>query len=747
MRTQSRFLILLCMICSVGFFASNALAQIADTPEETPDEPEKLVSPLLVEPKTPEELFAAVDLMLRLAQPKLARKYLQQLMDANPGDDVLNKIRDKQGVATFIKFSNTDALKPLSIELLNKSNDAFRKRGADPKRIDKLINDLRGGAEQREVALIALRNAGPVVMPQMIVRLGEAREKNEKDLLLYALVQMGPQNIPAILGALAIPEDNLRSSLIDVLGRIGNLETTNYLWYHAFGDDIAPSVQNSARNALKRIFAASDKSLSAYGVSRTVRKIAYEHFRNQYNWHLEDSPDGKVDLWTWPPGADTIKLNRVSPAEASLYVGSRLARQAWLLAPDDTENRAFYLAYILAAARGQVPLENPLPGDAGSAYRLALRAGSEIANQALKIAMKNGNTRSATELVRVLGENESIRNIYSATQETSPLLAALDYPDPQVQFAAATAIMTLDPEKPFRKDNRVVEILTRALEDDGSSKAVVVHPNVTRANIFASLLKQMGYDATIARTGRDGFQIASHRQDINLVVLNINTARWPLSQTIANFRADSRTANIPLVLYGPARNRSDLAPVLKYQPKSTYVIESTTSENLQSQLQPFLNAVSQPQLSAKARAEQRKAAAYWLASIASSQRTDIFDLKAAESALYDCAADPNMMNNCLLALTAIPTPSVQAKLYSLITKTLDTPELQEQAAWQLAHHISKHGLMLTKLQVNELKLLINSSDNPQLVNPLSVIAGLLQPDANLINQLLKAHTLTPLQSP
>ena len=51
-------------------------------------------------------LFDAVVLMSDLARPNLAYLYLQKLMQANPNDATLLKLRDKHGPAMFLKLSN-----------------------------------------------------------------------------------------------------------------------------------------------------------------------------------------------------------------------------------------------------------------------------------------------------------------------------------------------------------------------------------------------------------------------------------------------------------------------------------------------------------------------------------------------------------------------------------------------------------------------------------------------------------------
>jgi hypothetical protein len=74
----------------------------ANPPTAAPAGPEAAVaeeSPLLIEPKTPVELFDAAVLCDRLYRPVLAKRYLDKFLQSNPSDDVLLTLRDKYGPA------------------------------------------------------------------------------------------------------------------------------------------------------------------------------------------------------------------------------------------------------------------------------------------------------------------------------------------------------------------------------------------------------------------------------------------------------------------------------------------------------------------------------------------------------------------------------------------------------------------------------------------------------------------------
>ena len=71
--------------------------------------------------------------------------------------------------------------------------------------------------------------------------------------------------------------------------------------------------------------------------------------------------------------------------------------------------------------------------------------------------------------------------LYGSRRSRSPLLAALNDPNPEVQYAAAVAILRSNPEMPFRGAQRVVEVLTRAISGTPSPLAVVIDTNREQA--------------------------------------------------------------------------------------------------------------------------------------------------------------------------------------------------------------------------------------------------------------------------
>jgi hypothetical protein len=346
------------------------------------------------------------------------------------------------------------------------------------------------------------------------------------------------------------------------------------------------------------------------------------------------------------------------------------------------------------------------------------------------------------------------------TGET-PLSEALNDPDPRVQLAAAVTVLRLNPDRPFRDATRVVEILARALASDPMPTAVIIDPNVQRGSTIAGFAREMGYESVLTATGQLGFTAAAERTIPTFVLVNLNVSRWPLSQMIANFRADTRTRNVPIIVYGPMegdwsvastgsikstyfrgpridRPRSAVTASLADTPGTAYVVQTTTVGAFAAQVRPALAALLMSPLSAAERSEQRAVAAYWLAQIADTHRTDLFPLDRAAPALTDALTDPALAPNALIGLSAISTAGAQRAIAEVALMPNADKSLRISAAGVLADHVRHNGLTLPERTVADLNALWSSTTDPALRTALSQWGGSLRPGTATVRSQLEA---------
>jgi hypothetical protein len=715
---------------TVSFGQPPAIDDAASDDAPAVDAPDDEESPLAKEPATYQQAFDAAVLMVDIARPRLARRYLEQvLVTYKITDDDLLKLRDQHGPAVFLKLANVKELQPFSTQLLNRVNDAFRKRGADPSRVEDLIADINGTPQERAVAILALRAAGPVVVPRLLQKFDGAAVGQQRDQLMYAMTKLGGQIAPPLVAALDSSSPAQRSAAIDALGWIGDRKVVPNLWFPAFSPSEDPGVQQAARAAIAKILEVRSQrveSIKPAGVALELKQLAKGYFHGTHQWTLED--DGDVSLWVWNEKARRVDLVQLSPEIASIHVGSRFAQQAMTMAPDDREAQMLFLGLWMASESLRVGWDKPLPAGPGTAYDLALLSGPEMVSYTLADSLRYRNAPAILALLQVMGEVGSKESLLAKDGERSPLLAALSYPDPRVQFLAASMILQLDPDTKFRGANQVVRILNRALNSSLSSAALVVDVNVQRGISMSGMLGEMGYTPLSERTGMKGFQAATSRSDVDLIFLEVNTLRWGLSQTIANLRADTRTSHIPIVIYGSEQMRPRVESLLSRHSLMTYMLEATQADNIRRRIGPFLKTVTGPKLTAQQRATQMGAATFWFGRIADGRRTNIYDIRPAEAALFQVAVDEeDLAEDAIIALAAISTKSAQDDLKD-ITVNASLDEIRRNAAaTALRGHIYRFGDMLSKNEKAELTSSWKAAKQPALATALAAVLGSLKP--------------------
>lgn len=729
----------------ISLLAANSVALAQDATGEaealgTAQSEQKLEeNPLLTEPRTPQTLMDAVVLMSDLARPGLAHLYLQKLLESNPDEETLLKLRDKHGPALFLRLSNDKRLQPESITLLDQVSLAFRKGATDPVRVDKLIGQLSKTAAEREVAILQLRNAGTYGAARLLAALNRTRNDAERKLLLYTLTRMNREVVPALLGAVEGPDVDMRSAVIEALGWLSDSQAKSALWHPAFEESQPPAVQLAARQALGRLIFGDAKrayEVSQFGAAAELAKSARRNLRGDGDWLLND--DGQVELWNWDEAAGTVAMTPVSANIASIRAGLQQARQAFELAPNRTDLHALYWTALMASELREAEHGAPISMQPGSTFYVGLQLGPDVMQAALIEAMSLGEPLVAATALQALSQTGAARMLKAVEGKPAPVVAALNYPDARVQFAAASTILTWDPATSFRGASRVVEVLARALSDSGKARGIVIDAEEQRATEMSSALIALGFEPESSQTGQGGFKIAAERGDVALFLIEANVSRWELSQTIANLRSDARTAFIPIVIYGDETLRTRIERQAEAYPRVKFVLKVSDSAVMAKQVAPFLRASSTDAITQPQRVATRQAALMWLTQLADRKQASLFDLRPAENALLAATNDEALGDSAAYALGGVATPSAQVKLFEVGTSVSRPAPIRERALAQLSAHIQRHGNLLTELQVDEFRKAARQETDPQVQIAFAATLGSLNPDLARASDVLKS---------
>ena len=734
---------ILCLACMVTVGVSPVGVSPAGAQTST-KKPVVERSPLLKEPTTPEESFAASVLMVDLARLDLAAKYLDQFQESEPDDSLLLRLRDKHGTAEFLKLAATKELQPGAMTLLEQLNAAARKQAEDPAIVDAMIQRLIQGPPERDLAITELRNAGAAVVPEMLRKMSEPAMTEYQDTFVVALTRMGNQVIPPLIGALDSPDERIRAAVIDTLGWLDAAEAIPYLWFPAFDEQQPMGVRDAARRTILKLSKGSadrGDQLSSVVASNELKRLAKMLYRNTDI--LPVGEQGGVNLWSWDSQQGTVTEKNVSPDIAALFLSTRFARQSLALSPEQAEPQRQYLASLLGLEVLRHGWEKPRVADPGSAMYLGLTAGEETMAQVLKEALEAGRPSTAVAALEVLSQIGTREQVLSQSGLKSPVIAAINSPDPRVQFAAATTILKLEPKHGFSGSNRVVSILARSLTDSHNSRAIVIDADNRRGSFMTGVLSEGGFEGFLAAAGRDGFEQATTSAGVEVICVHVNCQRWDLTQTLSNLRADARTSAIPIVVYGPAGVRESVSRLVVRSTPAVYVTESATSSDFLDQMLPYMKTLRTPAMSPVERDQQKSAAAYWLANISSGSLGRIFDVSQAEKELSTAAEDPAIAKNALIAIAGIASGSAQRRLSDVALNPQTNEGIRQTAASQLAYHIQRYGLSLTKDEVIDLHSGWKQTQSPIVKSALASVIGSLRPNPTIVGERLRQFPTPP----
>jgi hypothetical protein len=223
-------------------------------------------------------------------------------------------------------------------------------------------------------------------------------------------------------------------------------------------------------------------------------------------------------------------------------------------------------------------------------------------------------------------------------------------------------------------------------------RAVIIDGNPNRGSQFAGFLINLGYDSELETTGSRGFIAATETADVELILIayDLFGDRWNLYDTLTNIKADSRTAAIPVFVYGPldlAIKRPNLA---RNYPGLRFLVQPGDASLLQQQLTGL-----PPSLSQAERAGYAREAAALLAQIATHKSPLAADLAAVEPALAVALRGTETGSSSAATLGEVPDPDAQRSLAAAVLDPSHPPALRSQVTAQLVRSIQRFGPLIS----------------------------------------------------
>ncbi len=655
------------------------------------------------EPRTPLELWDAVDYLLRTNQPKKALPYIDRFMKSKPDDTTLISIRNRYGPGSILRLNDDTATRPFAQPLVEAMVVAARKYATRPERTAQFVSELTKTPEEQDYAVRHLREAGPDAIPFLVEALARPDlSADDRKLIVRNMGRLDRSVIPALVVVLDSTDPALATDAATVLGMIANKEAIPFLTFPAASLEVPPAVRAAAQAAIGRL-----TGQSFFGQPRKpVQVLTDAAWR--YHRHQAEFADDIVVVWAWDNDRKAPAAREVPRTEAEGILGLRLARQALQLSPDNREAQVVQISLVLEKAIERVGF-SAFPDNDAATFAAAKATGPSVLSAVLETAVADGKADLAATAATALGQVIN-RAALTATGRPHSLVDALYAPHRRVQFAAAKALVSLSPAEPFAGSSRIVPTLARFVINQALPRAVVIDSNPTRGSQIAGFLISLGYDSELELSGAKGFAAAAESADVELTLISFDLFHtgWGLNDTLANFGADSRTAAIPVFIYGPLDVQYKRPNLDHDYPGIKFLVQPVEADMLSRQLKGLPARLSEAE-----RAGYAREAATLLARIATDRKSPLTpDLTAAEPALAVALNEAQTAKAAAIALGDVPDPDAQRSLADVVLDPSQAPAIRKQSASELVRSIQRFGPLITAGQEARLTTTLREETNP-----------------------------------
>lgn len=645
------------------------------------------------EPRTPLELWDAIDYLLRTNQAKKSLPYIDKFIKSKPDDATLIAIRNRYGPGSILRLGDDAATRPFAQPMAEALVIAARKYATHPERVREFVSDLTKTSDEQDYAVRHLREAGPDAIPFLIEALARPDlSSKDRRAIVQNMGRLDRSVIPPLATVLNSLDTVLAADAATALGMIKDKQAIPFLTFAAAFPKAPPAVSSAAKAAIEHLTGLPFLAQPRNPVE-VLTDAAWRYHRHQFEF-----PEDPVVVWAWDNDRKIPIGQEVSCSEAEGILGLQLVQQALRLSPDNHEAQVAKISLTLQKAIEHVDFRD-FPIKDVATFNAAKASGPSILTDVLKTAIADKKAELAAIAATALGQVID-RTALTATGRPHPLVDALYAPDRHVQFAAAKALVSLSPIAAFPGSSRVVPTLARFVTSQALPRAVVIDRNPTRGSQLAGFLITLGYDSELEVSGAKGFRAASESADVELILVSFDLfgTGWGLNDTLANLAADSRTAAIPVFIYGPLDVQYKRPNLQHDYPGIKFLVQPISAEMLLRQLKTQRVAPDET-----ARRRYATDAAVLLGRIATETNGPLVsDLATVEPTLALALSEAQTAPAAATALREIPDPDAQRSLADIVLDPSRAPLIRKKSASELVHSIKRFGPLITRSQESRL---------------------------------------------
>lgn len=647
------------------------------------------------DPSTPEALLRAINSLLVLDRPDLARTYLEKLQGMNLDVAAKSELQRQFGTAALLRLSRDKSLAPLGAEFAASVLEAARQQTTDPQQLAQSVSQLGAAArESRYQAATRLLRAGAYSVPPLVAAIAKGDSPGVQQESPTILAELGDAAVGPLSAYLASPDARLRATAVRMLGDTKSVRAMPYLVRPYFAPDADGLELQAATESWQQIAGRLPEQTAAL-------QILVDEAERAYRGAVPVRPDldNLVECWTWNQELQAAEPNQLLAGDAAAVLAARQYGELTRLQPEVAEYRQRHLIARLHVDQALGGLDLPLRRGEGSAYQLAMAAGPGPVQAALAQSLRDGYPAAAIGAAEVLADLGDGCVLVAAADKTAPLVQALTDPNRRVRFAAARAITVLAPKTPFAGSSRWADALGYLAGAQGRRQVLVAHPRRTVAQTLGGMLADAGFEPLSATTGAELIRRAVRAPDLELVVVSDRLNPESLWSWLEELRADPLTAELPVAIVASAETLDAARRVAEVQPRTVAMLQPTQSQDMLAELPAILALVGRDLVDRDQRLAQARVALDGLQQLASTPTTAALDLSRQQSFLIGALATPQHVAHAAPVLARIGTADAQLALLDYASQS-ELPLAARQAAAQaFAQSASSFGVLLTQQQV------------------------------------------------
>ncbi|MDG2380761.1 MAG: HEAT repeat domain-containing protein [Pirellulaceae bacterium] len=667
---------------------------------ELDEKPPEIVDSAAVEairatnPTTPEELMHAIDLLIRLDRSDLALEYLQRLAGSGLKIEQLSNLHQRFGTSTILRLIKPE-LAPEGPAFAKSVFNAAKTIAQNPQRIAADVSQL--GSAQREQQLQAARRllrSGVYAVPSLINAIANSENPQVVRRSKTVLTQLGDESVGPLIAYLSSSNLQLRLTAIAALGRAGSRDGLPYLVYPYLSTTGNSAARAAASQAFKDLIGSPPLTTEARELLKKAAGRAYDGLISQ-----KADLDGLVLSWTWDEKLMAPVPYQLFKADAAALAASRLYRDLHRLHPQNETDliRSFISRFKLDQAIG---LDRPLRQGPGTVHDDAKQAGVNVVNAILHQSLKDKQWLAAVAAAEVLSSFEEPSVLQAAAGQVAPLVLALTNPNRRVRFAAAKAIMKIDPKGSFAGASRLPQAIGYFAGSTGQRKILVLHPSAQQGQNLGGLANQAGFTAEVVTEPAELVNRSIQSPDWELIMIS-DAIRGPsLWSLITALRADPKSADIPIVLLG---FRSDsmlkLEQIANAHPKTLAAPEPIEPELFGQIVARGLNLAGRSAVDGDRRLEQAAFALDWLTRLSREDSNRFSTLLRQQPQVLQALYTPELFELATNLAARFPTSEAQLALTDIANLNTMSVKQRQMAVKAFNESVQSFGLLLNQAEV------------------------------------------------